>query len=636
MDNTGKLQKIADGLNAPPYGKRLTLVSLTEILQDPLKAVPLLQEVAETVKPRPLSDEEPYPKTTTTEELVAQITEYAACVCFNVEGGVTFDKASFSQKLLLPNSPELLDLLYSILVDLRAAKQKTYLARYKAPVIIPNDIQQNDEIQKLLQQLRAAQQKFQQSFEENTGILQQQVTTKIDQLQTEKTQLIARQDKLVERIRQVKLQPVQDEAVALSKRRREAHSEIETLKQQSTQQNDLRKAYLQRAQAVVNSAKGTPAGIIEACQVENKRVKQELINLPQEIAEKESLKELIVQDPNDEIIIQMEQDLENSKKELLRLKELNNITGDQPDQQESQVIYLRQNLAKFKRKHQELSQRYEKTQQDSAQIDTKMKSMMQNNVNLDSIEQMEEMPLIVFKDLVGKGKAMKPQMTRCSEERRYLQKELAILTRTVEILTQICVNYGQNVTENPEQMMNTQNLHEARALLAEIETTIKQKRAYIQPKMTELSNAKRQQQNLESMLQQQRQKVKQLDASKQGSIYKLKMTLQRAENECQSVISEIFRVEKQSHMFTYELERVEKDKDFNQLKKDIMLEQNEIKVKQAELRQKQSEVKDNLPQLLEQKKMFADLVKLLNAKTESVKRMKEEIGNTGDDRITLK
>lgn len=118
--------------------------------------------------------------------------------------------------------------------------------------------------------------------------------------------------------------------------------------------------------------------------------------------------------------------------------------------------------------------------------------MMQNNVNLDSIEQMEEMPLIVFKDLVGKGKAMKPQMTRCSEERRYLQKELAILTRTVEILTQICVNYGQNVTENPEQMMNTQNLHEARALLAEIETTIKQKRAYIQPKMTELSNAKRQ------------------------------------------------------------------------------------------------------------------------------------------------
>jgi len=57
---------------------------------------------------------------------------------------------------------------------------------------------------------------------------------------------------------------------------------------------------------VVNSAKGTPAGIIEACQTENRRVKQELINLPQEIAEKESLRELIMQDPTDEIIQQME------------------------------------------------------------------------------------------------------------------------------------------------------------------------------------------------------------------------------------------------------------------------------------------------------------------------------------------
>ena len=48
-----------------------------------------------------------------------------------------------------------------------------------------------------------------------------------------------------------------------------------------------------------------------------------------------------------------------------------------------------------------------------------------------------------------------------------------------------------------------------------------------------------------------------------------------------------------------------------QLKKDIMLEQNQIKAKQAELRTKQSNVKENLGQLLEQKRMFSDMVKLL-------------------------
>ena len=75
----------------------------------------------------------------------------------------------------------------------------------------------------------------------------------------------------------------------------------------------------------MNSAKGTPAGIIEACQAENRRVKQELINLPREIAEKESLRELIIQDPNDEVVQQMEIELEKSKKELVRLRELNNV-----------------------------------------------------------------------------------------------------------------------------------------------------------------------------------------------------------------------------------------------------------------------------------------------------------------------
>lgn len=53
-------------------------------------------------------------------------------------------------------------------------------------------------------------------------------------------------------------------------------------------------------------------------------MKQELVNIPLEITEKESLRELIVQDPGEEIVQQMEADLETAKKDLARLKELNN------------------------------------------------------------------------------------------------------------------------------------------------------------------------------------------------------------------------------------------------------------------------------------------------------------------------
>ena len=52
---------------------------------------------------------------------------------------------------------------------------------------------------------------------------------------------------------------------------------------------------------------------------------------------------------------------------------------------------------------------------------------MNNSITVENIDQVDEIPLIVFKDLVGKGKSMKIQIAKCSEERRRLQKEHAIL-----------------------------------------------------------------------------------------------------------------------------------------------------------------------------------------------------------------
>lgn len=67
-----------------------------------------------------------------------------------------------------------------------------------------------------------------------------------------------------------------------------------------------------------------------------------------------------------------------------------------------------------------------------------MRSINPTSIDLNSIEDVTEMPLMVFKDLIGKGKTYKPQISRLAEERNYLKKELAVLTRTTEILSQIC------------------------------------------------------------------------------------------------------------------------------------------------------------------------------------------------------
>ena len=103
------------------------------------------------------------------------------------------------------------------------------------------------------------------------------------------------------------------------------------------------------------------------------------------------------------------------------------------------------------------------------------------------------------------------------------------------------------------------------------------------------------------------------------------MTLQKAENECEAVVSEIFKTEKQTQLLEFEQDRANNEKNFTNLKREILAEQTQIKTKQAELRTKQSNVKENLGQLLDQKRMFADMIKLLQAKQESIKRMKQEM-----------
>ena len=62
---------------------------MSEILEDPDKAIQLLIDVAEHVRPRPLSEEDPYPKAQSQEEALTQVAEFAGCLLYDVEGGVT-------------------------------------------------------------------------------------------------------------------------------------------------------------------------------------------------------------------------------------------------------------------------------------------------------------------------------------------------------------------------------------------------------------------------------------------------------------------------------------------------------------------------------------------------------------------
>lgn len=60
---------------------------------------------------------------------------------------------------------------------------------------------------------------------------------------------------------------------------------------------------------------------------------------------------------------------------------------------------------------------------------------MTTAVTAETLDSTDEIPLIAFKDLVGRGKALKAQVSRYTEDKNFLKKDAAVLTRTTEILT---------------------------------------------------------------------------------------------------------------------------------------------------------------------------------------------------------
>ena len=64
------------------------------------------------------------------------------------------------------------------------------------------------------------------------------ISSQIEQLTTEKQQLITREDKLLALVKQLRLKQVSDEAVDLARRRRENVAEIQQLQEQVSSQND--------------------------------------------------------------------------------------------------------------------------------------------------------------------------------------------------------------------------------------------------------------------------------------------------------------------------------------------------------------------------------------------------------------
>lgn len=676
------------------------------------------------------------------DETALQIAEYTLPLVYNSESGslASVDRVSYARSLTVPDSPALRSLLFTILGDLAGARARCYTMRFKAPPIIPQEYYADQQIQSLLAQLRDAQARFSRALDENRAALQSRASQRVEQLTAAKTTLRARCDKVFEKVRQTRAQGglggagALEDAVAVARRIREASRAAEDTREKVRAQNEQRKAALQRVKAAMASARGTPDAILDATRAEGARLRRELAALPAEIAEKESLVALIQTDPDADAVARLEADLDAARAELAHFRELHNIReagrgargalgeaggaegadggageggedGTGPDESE-RLAFLRQQLAKLRQKRQQLAAQLERARAENRTLDQAVASAAGTagaagaagdaggagadaDAVLRSIDADGSMPMLVYKDLLARGKAIKPLHRRAVEEQVLFRRDNAVLTRTLDILAAapglgaeagpgagagagvgvgagassgagagvgVGTGAGAGAEAGTEDMdggaagdaappadgglVNTQNIREARQILADVDRTLRAKKQTLGPRVSELQNKRRVLSQLEADLQDANRRIRDLSASREGGIYRLRVALNEAAGRCADAETAVARCRREVDLLRLEVEQAANEREFQRLKRDIPATNNMLKAELNELRERQAGLKAGLPRLAAQHRMFADLCELLRAKEALARRRRDEEaagqGLGGYDRMKVK
>lgn len=676
---TDRLQVVVEALNGPPFNQRFTLLSLTELLRTPLEAVQLLATVCAYIRPVSLSEAssqtgrlsalgtqgEPSVDGENFERTLLEIADYTICLVHSSEStsltGVS--KQQFAKALAAPDSYDLKNLLYIILKDVPGVKETCYLQKYRSPPYIPPEFAQNQQVQQLLTQLREAQSQFAAAHADYTAMSRQKLQQRGERLATDRSTLISRRDQLFERVKQVRSQELKEDAVRLANRRRVALKEVEELREQIRSQNDLRKSAIDRAKAVMSGARGSPADVLEATEKENQRLQRELEILPEETAEKESLAQLILSEPNEDAIRTMELELEDGRKELARLRELTGAaqgpgaqpavgegmdddftaTGAQPASGGgasggTSLAFIRQQLRKVERSRDAMRKRVEKVRQEGDALDKEMAEKLARHDTaelLRDIDNVDSLPTLVFKDLITKGKAKKALHMHAMEEQLVLRRERAVLMRTVSILEELVSRNrgyggaaaGEDEAGAEDHLINTQNLGEARAILSDIENTLRAKKEQLAPRIHELNQQRRKCSQLEAELEAERQRIKNADIGKEGAAYRLKVMVNKAESEVEDLRTEIKRLEAQTAINRLEIDRAGNEREAQLLRRNLTSTTTSVKNELVPLKERQGEAKQNAPKMIAQKRLFSDLEELLRTKLRVLQKRKEDREN---------
>lgn len=669
------LRTIVDGLNNPPFKKRLTLVTFDE--KTPFELLQILNDVLEYLDPShgkvDLRDE-PQEQTGT------RMAQFLHMLKFQYPQNQIDE---FKAGLVNGQRDTIYPVLVWLLSRLPGVKKRAYLAKFLINIDVPAEFFQDNDIKSVFEHYKNLQVDFKNVHKmvdklRSNNLAPNELKREIKQLEDERMQLKEKISQLRRKTENMSgfrnllevtsaLRRQQEEETKLNERKRE---QLHNLHQAKLQFSDVDRQLRELEQSP--TLRMGPQQLLDHLtkKVAEKKAQVKEI-LPRQMAKmQEALRNYqdIMAEPKSEGDVRdLEDKIRSVGQHIYDLEQ--QIKRNQANLKDDRLIFFRQQAALVKKKLAEKEEQLAQAENEGNELKQQVedKEAVLSELTGPQFMQREE-----FKQFASKLRTKTNRYKKLKTELANIRAESVVLSRTEQILRSRDENL-QDLMDKIEEThgvkgyMQTQEalvqvsragastdqlkgktLEEISAIVQNINVMLKERKNRLAPQIKELRTVRQQYQELEQIYNDKKAQYENTAAGLESDRLKLENAADLAQEESLREESRFHHLHCLIAISSSRLHQIHSEKSFlnsntkDRLHRDFKsyseLYANKLSSQLSlskVLHKRQKELKENAGDFLKQKQMFTDLSKLLDCKKSILVRQQEETKHQGEANIAM-
>ncbi|GIQ80462.1 intraflagellar transport protein 81 [Kipferlia bialata] len=637
------IQFLVDALNAAPFNRQVSIFSLLD-LRTPASAVQLLNDVLAEIQPDIKAD-----VSTGIEEALIPMIELLLVLKYQPTNMTGQDLIN---RLKDGDLHTVFDVLYFLLSRLDHCKQRAYLYRFLGPVDIALEHRGDTVVRDLSLQLKELQDEFKAIHSEYTQAKKNTPDTNALAADIRRLTQLAQQLQFRQAETEASLKgragaaKVVPECLRYAARARENEEKADDLRKRIAALRVGANSDAARLEILSQRAEGdadaTGRELMGIAKRDNEAVTRNVEDtLPVLIAQKRRLLQLCNgPTPKEGAIQTMKCQVEDKRAELTQLTQkraslavLHQPQAAQQDDASQGTDFLRKQVASLAQTQARLQAKRDDYAKRIADDEAKLVAKCQSPQDLEEAVASGDAVVseTAFKNCVSIARRTQPLFRQTRQRVQTSRKEAIVLQRTVDILTGLAQQEGQDMALEGEGegvdvdgMVDRQQASEMRTLLADLQNTLQRKRQDLAPKVAALKEQHAVVAQLEAEFQALQTKAQALEAGDQGRAYQMKRKVARVSRDVEDLRSEIHRLECVAHVTRARLEAAQSGRQVSRQRKELTAEISKRENEGRDLKAQQRRLKADLPRLSAQKRQFEDLQQLLGGRMMAAQERQRE------------